>query len=68
MSVVSNAGPLMALGKLNRSKLTSQVGCEAEITLEISARRPQGFDESTVRTLTENSRTLKFEHYGFEEG
>jgi hypothetical protein len=49
-------------------RLTSQVGCEVEITLEINARRPEGFDESTVRTISENSRTLKFEHYGFEEG
>jgi hypothetical protein len=24
-------------------------------------RRPEGFDESTVRTISENSRTLKFE-------
>jgi predicted AAA+ superfamily ATPase len=48
-------------------RLTSQVGCEVEITLEIDARRPEGFDESTVRTISENSRTLKFEHYGFEE-
>ncbi len=49
-------------------RLTSQVGCEVELTLEISARRPEGFDESAVRTISENSRTLKFEHYGFEEG
>jgi len=49
-------------------RLTSQMGCEVEITLEISARRPEGFDENTVRTIGENSRTLKFEHYGFEEG
>lgn len=49
-------------------RLTSQLGCEVEITLEIDARRPEGFDESTVRTLNENSQTLKFEHYGFEEG
>ena len=41
---------------------------EVEITLEISARRTEGFDESTVRTISENSRTLKFEGYGFEEG
>jgi len=49
-------------------RLTSQVGCEVEIDVEIAARLPEGFDESTVRTVTENSRTLKFEHFGFEEG
>jgi len=49
-------------------RLTSQIGCEVEITLEINANRSEGFDESTVRTISENSRTLKFEDYGFEEG
>ncbi len=49
-------------------RLTSQVGCEVEITLEITARKPDGFEEGVVRTISENSRTLKFEHYGFEEG
>ncbi len=48
-------------------RLTSQVGCETDITLEIHARRPEGFEESTVRTISENSHTLKFEHFGFEE-
>jgi len=48
-------------------RLTSQVGCDVQVSLEISARRPEGFDESTIRTIGENSRTLKFEHYGFEE-
>ena len=48
-------------------RLTSQVGCEVEITIEIKARKADGFEESTIRTLSENSRTLKFEHYGFEE-
>ena len=49
-------------------RLTSQVGCEVKITVEINAECSEGFDESTVRTISENSRTLKFEHYGFEEG
>jgi hypothetical protein len=46
-------------------QLTGQVGCEVEITLEIGAKLAGGYDESTVRTISENSRTLKFEHYGF---
>jgi hypothetical protein len=49
-------------------RLTSQIGCEVEISLEIHARYPDGFDESTIRTISENSRTLKFDHFGFEEG
>jgi hypothetical protein len=48
-------------------RLTSQIGCEVEITVEINADRPEGFDEGTVRTISENSNTLKFEHFGFEE-
>jgi hypothetical protein len=48
-------------------RLTSQVGCEVELNLEIAATLPDGFDEATVRTVSENSRTLKFEHFGFEE-
>ena len=44
-------------------RLTSQLGSE----VEISARQPEGFDEATIRTVSENSRTLKFEPSGFEE-
>jgi hypothetical protein len=49
-------------------RLTSQVGCEVEIALEIKAEYTDGFDDQTVRTISENSRTLKFEDFGFEEG
>jgi uncharacterized protein len=49
-------------------RLTSQMGTEVEITLEIHARQPEGFDDQTVRTISENSRTLKFDDFGFEEG
>ncbi|MFC2043199.1 AAA+ family ATPase, partial [Chloroflexota bacterium] len=48
-------------------RLTTQIGCEVDISLEIDARRYDGFDESTIRTISENSRTLKFEDFGFEE-
>ncbi len=48
-------------------RLTSQLGCEVEISVEIEAKRPDGFEESTIRTVSENSRTLKFEGFGFEE-
>jgi hypothetical protein len=47
-------------------RLTSLTGCEVEINLEIGARRSEGFDEATVRTINENSRTLKFGSHGFE--
>lgn len=47
-------------------RLTSLTGTRVEITLEISAERSSGFDDATVRTINENSRTLKFKSYGFE--
>jgi hypothetical protein len=37
------------------------------ITLEVKAQRPEGFEESTARTINEDSRTLKFERFRFEE-
>jgi uncharacterized protein len=48
-------------------RLTSLTGTQVEITLEISAERSSGFDDATVRTINENSRTLKFRSHGFEE-
>jgi len=48
-------------------RLTSLTGTDVEITLEISAHRADGFDDATIRTINENSRTLKFKSHGFEE-
>ncbi len=49
-------------------RLTELTGCEVEITVEISARKADGFDEGIVRTISENGRTLKFDAFEFEEG
>ena len=49
-------------------RLTELVGCEVEVTVEIKATKPDGFDDATMRTISENGRTLKFESFGFEEG
>jgi hypothetical protein len=46
--------------------LAGQPGAEVVVTLEIQVRLPSGANEHTVRTVTENSRTLKFDSYGFE--
>lgn len=46
--------------------LVGQVGGEVTVTLEISARLPDGAPEQLVRTVLENSRTLKFRTHGFE--
>ena len=48
-------------------RLTSQLGTDVEIVLEVRANKEDGFDESTIRTITENSRTLNFDNYGFEK-
>ena len=42
-------------------------GAEVEITLEIRAQVPDGIPENVIRTVTENSRTLKFEASEFED-
>jgi hypothetical protein len=41
---------------------TVLAGSEVKVTIEIEA------PENTVRTVTENSRTLKFDTQGFERG
>lgn len=46
--------------------LTGLVGADVKVTLEIEARIPSGAPEHVVRTVTENSRTLKFSAQGFE--
>ncbi len=38
------------------------------VRIEIEATDATGFDESKVRTISENARTLKFDQAGFEEG
>lgn len=49
------------------SHLAGLVGAEVTVTLEIQANIPAGAPERVVRTVTENSRTLKFTTQGFEE-
>jgi hypothetical protein len=49
------------------SHLTALVGSEVKVTLEIEAQVPNGVPENTVRTVTENGRTLKFDTQGFEK-
>jgi hypothetical protein len=42
------------------------MGTNIKVTLEIEAEIPDGALEHVARTVTENSRTLKFEDSGFE--
>jgi predicted AAA+ superfamily ATPase len=46
--------------------LTGLVGAKVTVTLEVEAHIPQGASDHIVRTVTENSRTLKFTSHGFE--
>jgi hypothetical protein len=42
------------------------MGSPVKVTLEIEAETPAGTPDHVVRTVTENSRTLKFSNHGFE--
>jgi len=46
--------------------LAGQTGAEVTVTIEIEARLRNGASDQLVRTVTENSRTLKFDNQGFE--
>jgi predicted AAA+ superfamily ATPase len=46
--------------------LSGQLGAEITVTLEVEVKLPGGASDQIVRTVTENSRTLKFSSHGFE--
>jgi hypothetical protein len=46
--------------------LAGLMGSQVKVTLEIEAQIPAGTPDHVVRTVTENSRTLKFSSQGFE--
>ncbi|MCL4850979.1 MAG: hypothetical protein KJZ78_06305, partial [Bryobacteraceae bacterium] len=48
------------------SHLSGLVGSNVRVTLEIEVSVPGGVSDDTVRIVTENARTLKFETQGFE--
>ena len=47
-------------------QFASREEARVKVTLEIEAQMPDGASEQVVRTVTENSRTLKFDTHGFE--
>jgi hypothetical protein len=49
------------------SHLNGLVGARVVVTMEIEASIPNGASEQIVRTVTENSRTLKFISFAFEK-
>jgi hypothetical protein len=42
-------------------------GVTLNVTVEIEAVAPDGFDDAKARTVSENAATLKFEQNGFED-
>ena len=46
--------------------LSGLLGANVRITMEIEAEIPDGAPDQVIRTVTENSRTLKFDDSGFE--
>jgi predicted AAA+ superfamily ATPase len=46
--------------------LAGQVGAEVTVIIEVEAKLPGGASDQIVRTVTENSRTLRFSNHGFE--
>jgi len=63
--------PVKHFGDISKEVLdhfASQVETEVEVTIEVVARKPDGFADNVIRTVTENARTLKFdEGAGFAE-
>jgi len=47
--------------------LSSIVGADVQITLDIQVALPENASDKLVRDVTENCRTLKFDDFGFEE-
>ena len=48
------------------SHLVGLVGARVTVSIEVQAEIPAGVPDHVVRTVTENSRTLKFTSQGFE--
>ena len=47
--------------------LIGDTGTHVRVRIEIEAERPAGFDDVSVRTLSENADALRFEDVSFEE-
>ena len=47
--------------------LSTVDNCEVELMLEVSAQAADGFPQGTVRTVSENCRTLRVDNFGFEK-
>lgn len=63
--------PVKHFGDIHKEVLdhfAAQVGTDVEVTIEIVAKKTEGFTNSTIRVVSENARTLRFdEGTGFSE-
>ena len=57
----------VALPRRSSAHLAGLVGARVTVTIEVEAEIPDGASDNVVRTVTENSRTLKFTSHGFEK-
>ncbi|GAA4891321.1 Swt1 family HEPN domain-containing protein [Tessaracoccus lubricantis] len=67
---LSGSNAAMEFATLSREVLAHLVGdtsTEVRIRVEIEAERPEGFGDTTVRTVSENANALKFDDSGFEQ-
>ena len=56
-------------GKVNTEvlqHLAAQAGLELHVRIDIEAHAREGFDDSRIRTVSENALTLKFDQSSFE--
>lgn len=49
------------------SHLTSVEGAQVDVSLEVNVKSPNGLPQQTVRTVSENCRTLKVRTFGFDD-
>ncbi len=68
---LDDARPVKHFGDISKEILdhfASQVGVDLDVQLIVTAKKPEGFTDHIVRTITENARTLKFDDgAGFSE-
>lgn len=48
------------------SHLSAVDNCDVELSLEVNAQADGGFPQGTVRTVSENCRTLRVNNFGFD--
>lgn len=57
---------LARIGQEILQHLSGAAGVDLEVTVEINARKADGFDDDKMRVISENASTLKLQQHGFE--